>query len=267
MVKLAALVTSSLVGLGLAAFFPPPSPPDDGPPPHKAKEKVKKAKRKEEAKKKERPGPEGDLRRAYDLLRRLRADDPSAGRPEERLKDWTDRAAGLYRDGLKAFAGGDARLAHEYALAAHDLARAVDHARNASRFDRPDRDLPSPPDPGDRGERLRHDLERVYDRIGELGRGDKRKDQAAPPEASYYLKAARDLYNAARRDAEAGRNDRAGELARAAEAMTHVPDHLGRVAEADADADGRGRGDRRGREPKRPPRDRRAGELPPPLPE
>jgi hypothetical protein len=41
---------------------------------------------------------------------------------------------------------------------------------------------------------------------------------------------ARDLYRAARRDLEAGREDRGGELARAAEAMTHVTEHLGHVA-------------------------------------
>ena len=44
------------------------------------------------------------------------------------------------------------------------------------------------------------------------------------------MKAARDLYSAARRDMEAGRVERAGEMARAAEAMTHVPEHLYQVA-------------------------------------
>ena len=49
--------------------------------------------------------------------------------------------------------------------------------------------------------------------------------------SKFYVKAARDLYNAARRDLEAGRDERGGELARAAEAMTHVPEHLARVGE------------------------------------
>ena len=79
-------------------------------------------------------------------LRRLRADDSSGGRPEERLRDWTDRAAGLYRAGLKALDGANVRAAREYGIAAHDLARAVDHARNAVRYDRPDPDLPPPSD-------------------------------------------------------------------------------------------------------------------------
>src|SRR4051812_38095528 len=47
----------------------------------------------------------------------------------------------------------------------------------------------------------------------------------------FYRDASKDLYNAARRDAEAGRILRAGELARAAEALTHVPEHLARAAE------------------------------------
>ncbi len=51
-------------------------------------------------------------------------------------------------------------------------------------------------------------------------------------DSDFYVKAARDLYSAARRDLEAGRDERAGELARAAEAMTHVPEHLAQVANA-----------------------------------
>ena len=96
MFKIAAAASSVLVSLGLAAFLPGQPPPSGGPPPPKAKGKG-------EAKKKGERGPGGDLRKAYDLLRRLRADDSVAGRPEERLRDWTERAAELYRDGLKAF--------------------------------------------------------------------------------------------------------------------------------------------------------------------
>jgi hypothetical protein len=50
----------------------------------------------------------------------------------------------------------------------------------------------------------------------------------------FYRETARDLYNAARRDVEAGRYDRAGELARAADAMTHVIEHLGHAADQSA---------------------------------
>ena len=104
-------------------------------------------------------------------------------------------------------------------------------------------------------------------------------------DAKFYLDAARDLYNAARRDVEAGREERAGELARAAEAMTHVPEHLSNAAgEARRPGDPRrvrpaaarpeeeaepGRGGRDSSPPP-DPKDERAGSrdrgLPPPLP-
>jgi hypothetical protein len=266
MIKLVATVSSVLVSLWLAAWMPAQPPPPDGPPPPKAKIK---AKGKGEPKKKGEREPGGELSKAYDLLRRLRADDSSGGRPEERLRDWTDRAAGFYRNGLKALNAANARIAREYGAAAHDLARAVDHARNAVRYDRPDPDLPPPSDDfglEDTRERARRDLYHAYERLGWLGDG-----QTAGA-SEFYVKAARDLYNAARRDLEAGRDERGGELARAAEAMTHVPEHLAQV------------GDEAGRFSSRPapppppelpepkkerepfPRDRRGGELPPALP-
>ena len=268
MVKLVAAVSSLLVSLGLAAFFPPQPPGPDGPEPPKAK-----AKGKEAAKKKGEPGPRGDLTKAYDLLRRLRADDSTVGRSEERIRDWTERATKYYRDGLKALDAGDDFLAHEYGAIAHDLARAADHAHNAALFDRRDPDLPAPArgfDPEESGERVRRDLNHAYDRIAEIGQGE------AAPGAAFYLKASRDLYTAARRDLEAGREERGGELARAAEAMTHVAEHLGHAA--DGPPEGRGRlGFRPGgrREPPPPPdrpeprekrSDRRDTDLPPPLP-
>jgi hypothetical protein len=222
MIKLAAVASSVLVSLGLAAFVPAQQAGLAGPAP-KAKVKAKG----EAKKKKGEEGPIGDLRKAYDLLRRLRANDGPGGRPEERIRDWTERATKYYRDGLKALDDGDAFFAHEYGAIAHDLARAADHAHNASLFDRRDPDLPPPsggfgPDNSD--ERVRRDLNRAYDRITGLGSGD------PVPGAGVYLKASRDLYSAARRDVEAGREERGGELARAAEAMTHVVEHLGHAA-------------------------------------
>ncbi len=53
----------------------------------------------------------------------------------------------------------------------------------------------------------------------------------AGAEANYFRDAANDLYRSARRDFDAGRLERAGELARAAEAMTHVSEHLGHAAD------------------------------------
>ena len=85
--------------------------------------------------------PGDELRKTYDLLRRVRSDTGS-GRTEERIKDWTDRATDLYRRAIRTREQGDPRLAREIGTAAHDLARAVDHARNAARLDRPDPDLP-----------------------------------------------------------------------------------------------------------------------------
>ncbi len=116
--------------------------------------------------------------------------------------------------------------AREYGTAAHDLARAVDHARNATRFDRPDPDLPPPSDDfglEDAKDRARRDLTRAYERLEWLG------TWRAAAGSEVYVKAARDLYSAARRDLAAGRDERAGELARAAEAMTHVPEHLAQL--------------------------------------
>jgi hypothetical protein len=218
MIKLVATASSLLVSLGLAAFLPAQPPPDGRPLP--------KAKGKAEGKKKGGREPAGELSKAYDLLRRVRADDTSASRPDERLREWTDRAAGYYRDGLKALNAADMLRAREFGAAAHDLARAVDHSRNAVRYDRPDPDLPPPSDNfglRDSEDRARADLYRAYDRLGWLGTWQ------GTPGSDYYVKAARDLYSAARRDLEAGRVERAGELARAAEALTHVPEHLYQV--------------------------------------
>src|ERR1700684_2285561 len=88
MLKIVATVSTVLVSLGLAAFVPA-QPPPDGPPFAKAKVKGK------EGKNKAGRQPGGDLRKAYDLLRRLRADESALGRPDERLRDWTDRATGF----------------------------------------------------------------------------------------------------------------------------------------------------------------------------
>jgi hypothetical protein len=263
MLKLVATAGSVLVSIALAAVLPAQPPPPDGPPPPKAKGKGKGA-----PKKKGEREPGGELRKAYDLLRRLRTDEGTAGRPEERLRNWTDRAAELYRQGLRAQGAGDLFRAREYGAAAHDLARAVDHARNATRFDRPDPDLPAPSDGfglEDTRERARRDLYRAYERLGWL---DTRQGAA---DSEVYRKAARDLYSAARRDLEAGRDERAGELARAAEAMTHVPEHLAQLGE--------GRGPIGARTPLEPPpgrpepkgkafepRDRRGSDLPQILP-
>jgi hypothetical protein len=246
MLKLISMGLTSVLGLGLAGLFQdPPPPPGEGPPPPKAKGK------------KEAPGEE--LRKTYDLLRRVRSDTGS-GRTEERITDWTDRATSLYRRAIRTREQGDVRRARELGIAAHDLARAVDHAHNAARYDRADPELPPPPDgfgPEDVGERTRRDLYRAYERIRSAGAFGPDAD------AKFYLDAARDLYNAARRDVEAGREERAGELARAAEAMTHVPEHLSNALAGGPGGPGaRAEFDPPPHEPKK--KDRRRGVFAPP---
>ncbi len=265
--KLIALGSTSLVSLALTAMMP--AEPWAGP------AELQKAKKKDDR------DVGGDMKKAYDLLRRLRSDNRNIGRPEERLKDWTERATRLYRDALKAYEHGQDREAREYGVAAHDLARAVDHARNAATFDLDD-DLPAPPDregPAAEEERTRRDLRHAYDRISEL------KNETDGPEIKFYLDASKDLYNAARRDAVAGRRERAGELARAAEALTHVPEHLARAKDGDLRPEPRKEKKDRPEPPKakrdrpepkekkdrpEPPKEKRdrpepAGELPPPI--
>jgi hypothetical protein len=247
MLKLIAMGLTSVLGLSLAGMIKePPPPPGEGPPPPKAKAKK---------------GAAGDeLRKTYDLLRRVRSD-TGGGQTEERIKDWTDRATDLYRRAIRTREQGDLRRAREIGTAAHDLARAVDHARNAARLDRPDPDLPSPPDGSgteDTDDRTRRDLYRAYERIRTAG--------AYGPEvdAKLFLDAARDLYNAARRDAEANRHERAGELARASEAITHVPEHLSNAADGRTGSPGaQGAFDPPPREPKKEDRKRVRGLLDP----
>ena len=259
--KLLMLGLSGLVGIGLTAILPAQDPDGPGGPPPPPKKKA-------DSKKKEDPGPEGDLRRAYDLLRKIKTEDGPAGRSDERLRDWTNRAAKYYRRGIQSLEDGDPRLAHEYGTVAHDLARAVDHTRNASRFDRPDPDLPSPPEgPGSEGDgaQARHDLRRAYDRIREW-------DNEDGDEAFFYINAARDLYSAARTDLEADRHERGGELARAAEAMTHVPEHLAHAASPPPDSPPekkerpRPPHEKRAVKGERPDPKAKADDLPPPLP-
>jgi len=253
MSKILATGVSTLLGLGLGALLQ--GPPDGGPSP-----------RPPEAKKK--GGPERELRKTYDLLRRLRGEEGPVSRPEERLRDLTERATEFYRKAIET-QGGEGRAAHEYGVAAHDLARAVEHARNAARLDRPDPELPPPPaghGPESIHDRSRHDLRRAYDRIHEL------REQHLGGDADFYLGVAGDLYTDARRDAEDDRDDRAGELARAAEALTHVPEHLARAegrgeppkARGERDDEEKGPRDEPKRKHERPAPPKEKGERPAP---
>jgi len=225
---------SGLLSLTLLGVLPASSQERDEPPPPPkkkdafGKKKGEPGKKGEAARKKGEEGPEGDLNRAYNLLRRFRAEGQSAGHTEARIREWTDRAVDYYRNGLSALRDGNRQLAHEYGAIAHDLARAVEHARNAALYDRPDDDLPPPPGAGreGRGGEARKELTKAYERLREEDPGSD-----AGPRAEPYRNAAGELYRAARRDFEAGRTERAAELARAAEAMSHVAEHLGHAAD------------------------------------
>jgi len=247
--KIMTLGLSLLACVVLAGAVAPQGPREEG--------KVGK-KKKDEFKKKGVGAPEGDLRKAYDILRKIRSENQAAGRPEARIRDWTERATGFYRQGVRSFEGGDLRAAHEYGAMAHELARAVDHARNATLFDRPDDELPSPPE-GFRGDRrfdVERDLREAYDRLGEVD-----WQVVSPEDTRFYRDAAEDLYRAAVRDAGAGRLERAGELAKSAVAMTHVIDHMVHLAELPV----RPRDEfKRGEGPGLPERGRERRGLPPP---
>ena len=261
LLKLLGAGASGLLSLTLLGMMPAsPQEPGEPTPPKKkelfGKRKGDPGKKGELAKRKGEEGPEGDLNRAYLLLRRLRAEGHQAGsRLDPRFREWTDRAVEYYRQGLKALRDDNPQLAHEYAAVAHDLARAIDHAHNAALYDRRDDDLPPPPGldrRGDGGE-ARKELTKAYER---LRAGDPGSD--AGPKAQPYRDAASELYRAARRDFEAGRTERAAELARAADAMSHVAEHLGHAADVrEAPPPSRSR-------PRDPEADRKGQILPPP---
>jgi hypothetical protein len=246
--KMLALGGSVLLSLGALSLTPPPEPAAGPPPPPK--------------KKGDRPGPADDLQKAYTRLRVLRADIRSHGRSETRIREWTERAVQYYRDGIRAQERDDPRLAHEYGAIAHELARASEHAHRASLLEREDDDLPRPPRPAefdDVPEPVTKDLRKTYDRL---------TDEDGVPGSKFYSDAARDLYNAARGDAQAGRYDRAGELAHAADAMTHVIEHLGHIHEGPDRPEPKRRDRPEPKKKDRPePRekDRRDDRLPPPL--
>ena len=187
-----------------------------------------KAKGKGEAKKKGEPGPKGDLRKAYDLLRRLRAADGrpravprsgSATGPSARRSITATASKALMRATASSPAStGPSPTTWPGPSTMPATPRSSTAATPTCR--RPPT-ASAPKTPANEPAATCTAPTTGF----EFSDGDPR------PEAGFYLKAARDLYNAARRDVEAGRDERAGELARAAEAMTHVPEHLGHAAD------------------------------------
>ena len=133
LLKTIGLGASGLLSLTLFGMTPSSPQEPDAPPPPKQKEfkhpqKKGGFEKKEEAEKKADEGPAGDLERAYHLLRRLRSDGQASGRPEARIREWTDRATKFYKAGVQALKDENPELAHEYGAISHDLARAIEHA-------------------------------------------------------------------------------------------------------------------------------------------
>jgi hypothetical protein len=188
-----------------------------------------------------------DLQKAYDALTDVAAwTETGRARPPRDLAPLIDQAKDLYRDAVRAAREDELSRANELATAAHDAARGLVHALRA---DAPAvKGIPTPPlrDPDE----LDDLLWRTRDRLEDIG--------ALRPRGAgrTFLDAARRLYDQAR---QAGRDDtiRAIQLARAAEAWTHVGEHL---TQADSQTGLRPLPERR-RERPLPPDDRR---RPPP---
>ena len=198
---------------------------------------------------------EHDLRKAFDALTDL-THTPPAGKASAGL---LEQARAFYRAGVKAYPD-DAPRAAELAAAAGAAARGLDHLRRADA--RPVADLPEPPDPaapkgdkeGPKGKEFKDDgpkgkgfkgdgpKGKVGPDAGERGPWSQALDALAKsrdvlPEGGAsagpgadFLAAAKTTYTQARAAYEAGEYRRAAELARAAEAWAHVPEHLGRAA-------------------------------------
>lgn len=157
-----------------------------------------------------------DLQKAYNALTDVAAwTESGRASPPRELAPLIDRAKDIYRDAVRAARDDEPRRADELAAAAHDAARGLAHALRA---DAPAlRGIPAPPlrDDYELDDLLRRTRDRLEDAdaLGQRG------------EAREFLDAARRLYDQARR---AGREDsmRALQLARAAEAWTHIGEHL-----------------------------------------
>ena len=229
--KIFTLGASGLLSLTLLGVMPAASQQPEEPTPTKKKGLGFFKQGRGEAQQGAEAGPEADLHRAYHLLRRLRADGQAASSSDARIREWTDRATRYYREGIRALQDENPQLAHESAVIAPDLARAIEHVRNAALFDRADEGLPPPPEKGgsSRGGDAHRHLVAAYNQLREEDDGSD-----AGPEAKDCRNAASELYRAAVRDFEAGHRERAGELAHAAEAMSHAAEHLGRAADVRA---------------------------------
>ena len=184
------------------------------------------------------------LQKAYDALSDVTAwTEGGRARPPRELAPLIDQAKEIYRDAVRAAREDEPRQADELATAAHDAARGVVHALRA---DAPSvKGIPVPPirDSYELDDLLRRTRDRLEDTdaLGPRGAGRAFQD------------AARRFYDQAR---QAGREDtvRALQLARAAEAWTHVGEHL---QQADSRRDAAPPPERRRERPQPPDEKRR----------
>ncbi|OWK35599.1 hypothetical protein [Fimbriiglobus ruber] len=171
-----------------------------------------------------------DLKKTYDILTEVSAMTRPAGKKkgegpaEAESRRYLESAKRLYRDAVQASDAVGPGF-RERAAAAQDAARGVKHWVTAALPLDPD--LPLPPDgpfPGEAWEPARTELQRAKDRIGEA-------ITPGGPGGREFMEAASRAYAAARSAYEAKDFPRAAELARAAEAWTHVSEHLARVSD------------------------------------
>lgn len=162
------------------------------------------------------------LQKAYDALSDVAARlDAGRARAPRELTKLYDRARDLYRDAERAARDDAERRADELAIAAHDAARGLLHALRAETAS--DDRLPPPRRNEDELDDL---LRRTRDRLDDFA------DSTPRGPGREFYDAARRFYDRARR---AGHEDkeRAVQWARAAEAWTHVGEHLSRAEDPD----------------------------------
>lgn len=205
-------------------------------------------------------GPKGDkgpkkgkdhLQKAYEHLTDVIArTEGRRGRSPRDLEPLINQAKDLYRDAVRANREEGWERADELAAAAHDAARGLVHALRA---DAPSvRGIPAPPRRDD--DELDDLLRRTRDRLDDAGDRESRGPGRA------FSDAARRLYEQAGK-AERDDPERAIQLARAAEAWTHVSEHLNRADNREAR---RPEPEHRREEPRPPRRPDRKGSPPPP---
>lgn len=178
-----------------------------------------------------------NLRKAFDGITDLHQS-PVTGKEAARALDHAKR---FYREAVKAYPD-DPRRAAELAVAANDAVRGVEHIRRATA--KPVPGLPEPPaefgpppkgkglpppDAGPTADRgLWSDaLDALTVARGRLTWVDGGVSATGP--SRDFLDAAKAVYAQARTAYEGGEYRKATELARAAEAWSHVPEHLTRA--------------------------------------